>query len=468
VRDAGQEGQERPPPAWIPGPIARRIAARPTLARFVGNVGWLVFERVLLMAVGVFVNVWFVRQMGPHDYGLYSYAVNYAALFTGLTTLSMDPILVRELARNPDAEGSILGTALVMRVGAAVVTWGAAAASIAMTQHEAPARGLVFVMGASALFQALGVFELWFQARIAARGVVLARVGANLGAHGIRALLLLLGAPLIAFAVLLVANAAAVAVAVGGLYARRRPASSRLHWQPALAKSLLHDAWPFIVVAMAITVYMRIDQVILSATMGARENGFYSSAAVLAELWHFIPVSIATSVLPLVVKARDTMDGAAFELRMQAVYDGMALIAYCIAIPITIFAVPLVQALYGEAYGRTADILVIKVWAFLFISLGTARNGFLVADNLTRFNMVATLLGATTSVLLNLALIPRFGGVGAAWATLASQGVSAYASGALDPRVHRQTWLMTRALLVPLRPQVLWRALGHPGPGGTS
>ena len=47
---------------------------------------------------------------------------------------------------------------------------------------------------------------------------------------------------------------------------------------------------------------------------------------------------------------------------------------------------------------------------------------------MVRFSMLVTILGALTGIAMNFMLIPRFGGLGAAWAVVISQAVSSYLS----------------------------------------
>ena len=72
---------------------------------------------------------------------------------------------------------------------------------------------------------------------------------------------------------------------------------------------------------------------------------------------------------------------------------------------------------------------------------------------------MATLAGGAINVLLNWILIPRAGGVGAAWATLISYGMVAYVSGLFVARMRPTTVQMTRALLAPLRPRAAAREI---------
>jgi Na+-driven multidrug efflux pump len=57
---------------------------------------------------------------------------------------------------------------------------------------------------------------------------------------------------------------------------------------------------------------------------------------------------------------------------------------------------------------------------------------------------------------LNFIFIPRWGGLGAAWATVISYGLAAWLASYCHPAVRATAAMQTRALLIPLRG---WRYL---------
>lgn len=431
--------------------LSRALRGRPIVSRLVGNAGWIVLERLVVLAAGFLVNAWFVRSLGPEAVGQYAYALSFTALFGALAGLGLDSVLVRELARAPQREGEILGTALALRLMAGTLTWAIIAVMVVPLREDAGTRILVAIAGASSLFVGAGVFELWFQARIASRGLVLARLSVTLGAQLARCVLILASAPLTAFVALFVATGALTAAAVWALYMRTRARGSTLRWSAQWATTLMRDAWPMVLISIGIAIYMKADQVMLPLLAGDKENGLYAPAVTLSEVWHFIPMAVAASAYPVIVKAQESMPAALFEAKLQDFYDVMAVIGYAIAVPIALLAGPLVHVLYGDQFARTADVLRIHVLSVPFVCLGIARGRYLLARNMLGFTFVATLLGAVGNVGLNLMLIPGYGAVGAAWATFGSYAVANYISGVMSGVLRHQTAMLTRALFFPWR-----------------
>jgi PST family polysaccharide transporter len=93
------------------------------------------------------------------------------------------------------------------------------------------------------------------------------------------------------------------------------------------------------------------------------------------------------------------------------------------------------------------------------VFLGVARGQWLVNEGLQKFYLGTTCAGAVANVALNLVCIPRWGGLGAAWATVASYGVAAWLASYFHPAARATAAMQTRALLIPLRG---WRYLRRP------
>lgn len=88
------------------------------------------------------------------------------------------------------------------------------------------------------------------------------------------------------------------------------------------------------------------------------------------------------------------------------------------ALPLCLFADSVITLLYGKAYVGAATVLSIYVMSGVFAMMGHVREYWVAVENCTRLSLYSTSLGAIVNVVLNLLLIPRYGAVGAAYATL--------------------------------------------------
>jgi len=145
------------------------------------------------------------------------------------------------------------------------------------------------------------------------------------------------------------------------------------------------------------------------------------------------------------------MGGGIYRKRLQQLYDFLVWIALGVAVVMTFTANRLVVILFGEAYAASGPILAIHVWAGIFVFLKAALGRWLLNEGLLHFLFVSNSVGAAANVVLNLFLIPAYGGVGAAIATVISYAAAGYVACFLTPGTREAGRMLSLALVVPAR-----------------
>jgi PST family polysaccharide transporter len=400
------------------------LAGRPNLWRIITNVGWLFADRIVRLGVGLVIGVWIARYLGPEQFGLFNYALAFVGLLMPLAMLGLDNVAVREIVQKPSASDETLGTTFALKLVAGIAAYALAMTLILVLKPDAPVlHALVALGGLTLIFQSFDTIDVWFQSQVRSKFPVIARNTSFLLVAVVRVALILVAAPLVAFA-------AAVAVegliAAMGLVIVYRLTSGQMHsWRfsRARASELLSTSWPLLFSGLAIAVYMRIDQIMLGEILDETAVGIYAAAIRISEVWYFIPGAIVGSVAPTIINARKA-DRALYDRRTQQLLNIMALLGYVVAIPVTVLSRPLVWLLFGSEYLDAAPTLAVHIWAGLFVCLGVAQTMWLLNEGLTRVTLVMTAVGAVINVVLNFPLISQFGPLGAAVATLISYGVT--------------------------------------------
>jgi PST family polysaccharide transporter len=188
------------------------------------------------------------------------------------------------------------------------------------------------------------------------------------------------------------------------------------------AKKLLLDSWPLLMSVVAISIYMKIDQIMLGQMVGDDAVGIYSAAVRISEVWYFIPLMISASVFPSILEAKKR-DEIQYKKRLQRLYDLMVWISITIAIPMTFLSTTVINILYGSSYSEAGVVLAIHIWASVFVFLGVASGQYFIAENRQILSFQRTAIGALINITLNFILIPDLGVVGAAIATVISQAI---------------------------------------------
>ena len=386
--------------------------------KYVKNTGWLLAGKLLSLVVGFII----ARYLGPYAFGDLSFADAFAALFAAVGTLGLDSFIIREIIQHPDKRDEILGTSLVMRLAAnavliplAILTY-LAFRQLSTNETEVSLALLIAFCSSAALFKSFNIIDSYFQSQVASKYVVHVQNVCLVLSTGVKIALIYNHAPVLYFAGALVFDSAILALGLLFIYKRKQLHLHTWTFNWVRAKSLIQQSWPLILTAVMISVYMKIDQVMLKSA-GSKIVGIYSAAARISESWYFIPVAIVTSVFPAIIHARKT-DIERYHKRLQNLYDLLVAISLPVAILVSIFANQIIHILYGNPYQGAGILLSIHIWSGIFVFLGSASSQFLLAEGFTLISFSRTAFGALVNVLLNLWLIPIYGALGASIATL--------------------------------------------------
>jgi O-antigen/teichoic acid export membrane protein len=420
-----------------------------SLHKSIGNTAWIFLDNIIRMLVGLFIGVWFVRYLGPNLYGKISYVLAFVALFLPIATLGLEDVMVRDFVRDPSRKNETMGSAFVLRltggIAAFVITIGAA---FILHGSDHQFLWLIGIIALGNFFYCFSVIESWFSSQAQTKYTVLAKSPAFFVCTFIKIALIISGASLIAFAW---AGTVEIVIGyIGLLKAYELKGDSIRNWRCTLkrTKALLKDSLPLALSFIATGVYMRIDQVMLGEMVGSEEVGVYSVAVRLAEVWTFIPSAVFWSVFPSIIEAKNISEKM-FYYKLQKFYNLMVILAYAVAIPMSLVAQWLVVTLYGKTFEKAGMMLVVLIWASLFINLEFARSAFLNAMNLNRIYLLSVIAGAVLNIVLNLLLIPRYGGMGAAIASLIAYWFAAHGFCFLFKPLYRTGAMLTKSMLYP-------------------
>lgn len=432
----------------LPSSLRQKIEHRAGLGRILDNIAWLSMDKVIRMGLGLTVGVWLARYLGPDQFGQLNYAIAFVGLFATLTGLGLNGIVVRDIVQDPDTANTTLGTAFVLQVLGGIVAVPLIVGTIEwLRPDDTLSKAMVSVLGLSLIFKSAEVVKYWFESRIQVRYTVWIENAAFLVMTGIRIAMILQHAPLMAFVWITLAEAATVSIALLAIYAK--VGGQMANWQPRLerARSLLADSWPLLLSGLAIFLFMRIDQLMIGLLADDREVGIYAAALRLSEPWYFLPSAIASSVFPLI--ARHSPENAKdYYVKLGRMLRVVISLHVAISLFFMFGASYIVEFLFSAQYRESAPILALHVWTGVFQAMGIISGQWMVYEGLVMLALLRNVCGAVVSLAMNVILIPKFGGIGAAVTALTSVVFAYYLFDLLTPRTRPMFWLKTRAMLL--------------------
>lgn len=430
---------------YLPGFIRIQIEGRQSLQKVIDNLAWLFVDSLLRMGVSLFVGVWIARYLGPVQFGQYSFALAFVTIFSVVGALAVDANVVRDIVKKPLAKNEILGTATFLKfLGGLLAAALCMVAIIVLRPEDAVMKWLVIILAAGIMFQAMETIALWFQAQVQSKYTVWAKNIAVLIMASVKVTLVLLNAPIVAFAWAGLAEAFLSTLALIIVYHMSGQRISTWMLDLHRAKVLLRESWPLLISALTAVLYLRMDVVMLGEMHSEAAVGIYGAATRISEAWYFIPMALVASLQPSIMQAKEHSEEL-FQARLRNIYNLMSALSISVATVVTLFADKLVRLLFGQSYEAAGPVLVVHVWAAVAVSLGVASSQYLIVENLQKISMYRTTIGLLCNLGLNLLLIPKHGALGAAFATLISYSFATISMG-IFVQGRQQTVMMLRSL----------------------
>jgi O-antigen/teichoic acid export membrane protein len=414
--------------------------------KYFKNTSWLFGEKILRMIVGLFVGIWVARYLGPEQFGLFSYAQSFVGLFTVLITLGLDAIVVKELMNKNKDEGTLLGTTFFLKLIGFLFMVGFITISIQFTNNNYTDNLLIIIISLSVIFQSFNVIDFYFQSKVLSKYVVISNTLSLFISSIIKIVLILNNAPLVYFAIVVSVDTFILAVGLIYFYKKQNLGFSTWRFNLEKAKYLLNQSWPMILAGIAISLYMKIDQVMIANILGNESVGIYAVAVKFSEMWLFITVAITNSLFPAIINAKKISEELYLN-RIENLYRLLVSISLLISIFIYIFAEYIVLYTYGEQYKDSIVLLQLYVWSIIFVFLNNGSWKWYISENLQHLATIRLFLGATVNIVLNLYWIEAYGLVGAVYATLLSYAIATYFGNLLSRKTIINFKLQTKAIL---------------------
>lgn len=400
------------------------------------NVFWLVFEKALVIVDGLLIGAMVAAWLGPQQLGVLAYAGSLISMGTPLVVLGLDRIFVRDYSRclndgDRDTNRSldfwsvfyirfVAGLLLFVLLSTAVWT------EIFPTSSREERQVLLW-LSAGFLILPMAMARLVLEAELLSRWAVWISSLVLLFSASAKLMLIYSGSRVVGFAI--AGQAAALLNAFCLIYI-----ANKLHLFPRFQlptwlclKRLLLECWPLALSGVVIALYMSMDISMLRFMRGASQAGIYSVAVQVSSFLYFLPMVLASTFLPSLTRLYQK-DSTLFWSGFRSYLD-LNYTVCGVAMLLAIFACPtLIVLLFGEAYVESSKIVRVHLIAVLFVAMGVAKGQFFLLAKLHRLGLYTSLCGLATNLILNLLLIPAYGGYGAAIATCVSYFVVAVAS----------------------------------------
>ncbi|MEP4889852.1 MAG: flippase [Aliiglaciecola sp.] len=417
------------------------------LTTYFYNANWLIIEKLISLPIGLITSIFLARYLGPEYFGVFSFLISAVYIFLPLMQFGLNSVLTKELVSLTDKTNEILSTALSIRLLASIFTFIVGVASAVLFNWIDERYLVLFVLLLfSYTFSAFDIFNFWFESKKNNRPVAITRVLTLLLFSILKVTVVIKFESL---NLLLLVQATELIVGYLLYYLLAKIYQCHFKWQPSYAygKQIIKKCWWLIFSGLAAALYMKIDQVMLGTIATKSEVGIYSVAVRFSEMSYFLPVAIVTAFFPFLIE-RKQASFTAYNKTLAIFLGGLCWLGISVAIVVTLIATYLIKILYGTEYDASASILAVHVWGGVFVYMRALLSKWLIIEDLLYFSLVTQGTGAIVNILLNLILIPQYGGIGAAWATIISLAIASWFSFFFTKKTVKIAIIMTCAPFV--------------------
>jgi O-antigen/teichoic acid export membrane protein len=388
---------------------------------FIKNIFFLLFINVLIKPfyiIGIDAQV--QNRVGDSEYGIYFAIFDFCFLFQVILDLGIQNYNSKHVSENRETVSEhfshIIGLKIVLLIGFFLAMFVAAS----ILGYPSYYYSLIGLMGLIMTFQtfylylrshfsALGHFRIDTWLSIVDKILMIVFVGFLLYGIGDISILKFMYAQI----------AALVLAVIVALFLLQKKFSVSVKFSPDRWKSILKNSLPFALVFILMTLYTRMDGVMLERLIDAQSAGYYAKGFRLMDAANMIGYLFAMLLLPMY--ARLLHEKKTIDILLSTA----AQIQFCITSIITIacwfYAQDILDVIYvnvNEQIVQSFRLLMISFWT---IAMSYIYGSLIIASGELRALNFIFVAGIILNWTLNLILIPTYMAVGAAIATLITQ-----------------------------------------------
>ena len=415
-----------------------------TGSRLRKNVSWIFFGNVAHAILSFLLNVYVARILSLNDNGILTYAASWVAFFTAVGTLGFNGIISREFSKDETKGNDYLWSCITARIVFSFVAIITLQAIVRVSSPSEPnLHIIVLCQSMQILFGSFDMFIYWYRYKNQANLTAIFRMVA-FGISAVwRVLAIAVLKSLTLYTIGIVTETASFVAFLVFFY--RKHYTRQIAVSKATIEMMLKISYPFIFSAILSTIYGQADIIMIKSMVDNSAVALYNASTTLAGLVVIIPTTLIEGFRPDIMDAK-LHDEALYQKRLRQLYAIIfwACIAY--GVFITIFAKQIIVIIYGKKYIDAVDSLSLVVWYTSFSYFGAINNVYMVAEDKIKWVQATTLIGAIGNIILNFFLIPKWGIVGAALASLLTQFIANFVLMAVIPDLRKGFGIMVRGM----------------------
>ncbi len=213
-------------------------------------------------------------------------------------------------------------------------------------------------------------------------------------------------------------------IAFGVVLSKSGSFTLKIRWKYSL--EILRQSYPFAILILLMSFFNRIDSVMIERILpdGKEQAGIYAQGFRILDAAAMFAFLFAGLLLPIFSKMIRNNEAIGDMVRLS--FSLLIIPAFTLAIISFFYNKDIISLLYEEHIEYSSRIFRILIIGFVFISTSYIFGTLLTANGSLKALNILALTTVILNVGMNLILIPRHGALGAAIASIGSQGFYAF------------------------------------------
>ena len=395
--------------------------------KFISNLILMVLLNLLIKPISIFgIDAAVQNRVGAEEYGIYFSLLNFSFLFNILLDFGINNFTTKSVAQYPNAALNYFGKVFTFRLSLFVI-YALVSYTLAFLLNWGQ-RELILLS-----FLVLNQFFVALIAYIRSHlgGMMLFKTEAIVGVLD-RALLIifcgmLLYGPMrsesfqIEWFIWLQTLCYGLTLIIGLIILLSRIGIPKFQYKPLFSFAIIRQSFPYALLILLMMIYTRTDSVMIERIHinGKSEAGFYAQGFRLISALFLFAMLFSNLLFPMFSKLLKKRENVTELLNMSArLLIGSAMGLFLVTLFNSNYILSLI---YTKNIEESSLPFVILMFSYIGMACSIVYGTLLTAQgNLKFLNFVAA-VGIVINISLNAYLIPNFGALGAAIATLITQ-----------------------------------------------
>lgn len=415
--------------------------------KFITNLGFLLFLNLLVKPFWIFgIDRTIQNITAPGEYGFYFTILNFTFLFNILLDFGITNFNNRNIAQNNHLLNKHFSGIAVLRLILAAIYFVVIFIVASIIGYDSRHFYFLVFLGIN---QFLVSFILYLRSNIS--GLLLFKIDSVISVLD-RLLMILFCSILLwgnittePFRIIWFVYAQTLAYSITAFVAllivMKKAAFRRLEWDTEFSLTIIRKSFPFALLVLLMSFYNRIDSVmierLLPAGIGTTQVDIYAKAFRLLDAVNMIAYLFSVILIPIfarLIKDKSPVEGIV-KLSFTIIFTMSVIIATCSSF----FSNQIMSLLYVGQIQEAQRVFVYLIIGFIPISVTYIFGTLLTANGSLKALNIMALTGMILNISLNLVLIPRFMAIGSAYASVATQFITAIIQVAIAQRIFRFT-----------------------------